>query len=52
LRRGTEKRRAPVEAIDFDENRAGFRGAAPTQYGKSAVACDAPDQRCNENVGA
>ena len=28
LRRGSVERRAPIQMIDFDENRAGFRRAA------------------------
>src|SRR4051794_37859904 len=52
LRRRTEQCRAPVEAIDLHEDRAGFSRAAPAQDGKGAFACNATDQCCNENVGA
>jgi hypothetical protein len=31
LRRGSIERRPPVQMIDFDENRAGFRGAATAE---------------------
>jgi hypothetical protein len=33
LRRGSIERRAPVQMIDFDENRASFRGAATAEDG-------------------
>jgi hypothetical protein len=33
LRRGSIERRAPVQMIDFDENRTGFRSAATAEDG-------------------
>jgi hypothetical protein len=52
LRRRAEQSGAPVKAIDFDENGAGFRSAAAAQHRERAFMRNATDQSCNENVGA
>ena len=52
LRRRPVERRAPVQVIDFDENGAGLRGAAPAKDGARPFHSASAQIGRDPNVGA
>jgi hypothetical protein len=52
LRRRPKESRRPVEPIDLDKNRAGFRSASPAQHGTGAFMRAAPQIGRDPNISA
>ena len=52
LRRGSIERRAPVQMIDFDENRASLRSAATAEDGARPFHCASTQISGDPNVRA